>query len=249
MERQARWTDRYVVGWHDSDFRGKVHPASVCRFLMETAGNHAGHLQFGYQEAVQRKEIWVIVQLIVKLNTWPAYTDEILIETWPMGAEGFYAFREFRILDAGRKEAGAASSRWMVINAETRKPQPMEIIRHSMHLIIPEPALPERTTRITAPSEPLTRTIHRVAYSEIDLSGHVNNARYVEWGLNAIPLEWHRDYQLRLFQVNYLSEVLYGDTIGIVHDQDHRLLEGIRESDGKSVFKMMMEWKKDESLQ
>ena len=50
-------------------------------------------------------------------------------------------------------------------------------------------------------------------YSEVDLVGHVNNARYVEWIANCFPLEQFQDQRIAWLQVNYLAEVKAGERV------------------------------------
>lgn len=240
VELQSRWTDRYAIGWHDADASGYLSPVAICKYLMESAGHHAEHLAFGYKAASQRDEIWVVVQLVVKMEAYPRWGSDCIVETWAYGAEGMYAFREFHIRDTEGHILGSSSSRWMVIDKNTHRPQPMEIVRDALHLAIPEKALKERPDKIPSPSGTLTSRKYEVAYSDIDYNKHVNNTKYVEWVLDTIPMDRHQTHRIRMFHVNYLAEVFYGETIHIMHDSSCRLFEGIREKDQKSVFRIKL---------
>ena len=44
-------------------------------------------------------------------------------------------------------------------------------------------------------------------YSAVDLMGHVNNTRYVEWICNCFPQEKYQQEQIAWLQINYNNEV------------------------------------------
>jgi len=55
--------------------------------------------------------------------------------------------------------------------------------------------------------------LRRACYSDIDYNGHVNNTRYIQWIQDVLEPEiLEKAKQIRL-DINYLSEVRYGETI------------------------------------
>lgn len=66
-------------------------------------------------------------------------------------------------------------------------------------------------------SESATRHYtQNVRYSDIDTQNHVNNARYVEWMLNALPDHWIGERRPREMSINFLRECVIGDEIDVV---------------------------------
>jgi len=55
----------------------------------------------------------------------------------------------------------------------------------------------------------------RAGYSAIDLVGHVNNARYIEWVCDTFPIDWHLSHQLEALQINYDREVHPEDEVSV----------------------------------
>ena len=52
-----------------------------------------------------------------------------------------------------------------------------------------------------------------VRYFDIDTNDHVNNVQYVEWALEAIPVNIKNDYTLKRLKTIYKKEVNLGDII------------------------------------
>lgn len=91
------------------------------------------------------------------------------------------------------------------------------------------------------------KQVHVVPYNEIDFNGHVNNTHYIEWCLDAYPLEFHDKHQIDSVLVNYIAEAHYKDEIKISGTDwagPSNTIEGNRKSDKKPVFRAEIEWKK-----
>jgi len=80
----------------------------------------------------------------------------------------------------------------------------------------------------------------QVRFSEVDQNGHVNNIRYIDWCLDALPSAWHREHRIRSMIINYLSEVRADEALQISsgpgREQSHDI-QGTREGDGKVIFR------------
>src|SRR5512133_1225031 len=97
---QRIWTDHYPVTWYDADASHRAGIVTICKFLQESAWNHANHLGFGYRTANEVKQVWVLVRLLVKMERYPNWGEMVTVRTWPRGMEGLLALRDFEILDA-----------------------------------------------------------------------------------------------------------------------------------------------------
>ncbi|WP_399168469.1 hypothetical protein [Tepidibacillus sp. HK-1] len=54
-----------------------------------------------------------------------------------------------------------------------------------------------------------------VRYSDIDTNKHVNNAKYVEWAIETIPLETVLNYSLNNIKAMYKKETKYGTKVQV----------------------------------
>ena len=52
-----------------------------------------------------------------------------------------------------------------------------------------------------------------VKCSDIDFNIHTNSARYIKWQIDTYSLDDFKDRQIKRFDINYLQEALYGETI------------------------------------
>jgi hypothetical protein len=57
--------------------------------------------------------------------------------------------------------------------------------------------------------------VTRAGYSTIDLMGHVNNARYIDWISDCFTFEEHLTKKLSWLQINYVNEVKPGEPVAL----------------------------------
>jgi medium-chain acyl-[acyl-carrier-protein] hydrolase len=245
-ELKRIWDDRYRVGWNEADINNQASLVTISNWLQETAGRHAQHLGFGFDKATRENLIWVVVRLLIKMDRYPAWKDEITVRTWPRGLDGLFAMRDFLILDKDQQRIGGASSQWFVLDAETRKPRPAEIVRDTIPLILPDRATDEEPEKIMLPGDLHGISSVKASFTELDMHGHVNNSRFVEWILNVFPVEVHRDHLLHSFMIEFLSEVRLGEEIRIYSNSGLHpsLLRGVRKPDDRTLFRARLEWVK-----
>ena len=60
---------------------------------------------------------------------------------------------------------------------------------------------------------------YKIRYSDIDLNGHVNSVKYIEHILDLFPMEWFRQKTVKRFEVAYVAESYYGDTLSFYRQQ------------------------------
>ena len=234
------WAEEYLIQWYDTDLNGQLKMSAIANYLQESAWKHANHLGFGYEETRKRNEFWVIVSLMIRMNANPEWGQTITVETWPKGIDRLFAFRDFKIMDAGGAVIGAATSTWMILDQDTRRPKSVDVVKPVLHMASNHDGL-EGHPPLLMPLQEITHTETRqVRFSEVDQNGHVNNIRYIDWCLDALSSEWHRKHRIRTLVINYLSEVRGDDTMEISSGPGRELshyIQGTRESDRKVIFR------------
>ena len=193
---------------------GRATLPTICNFLQEAASLHAASLGFGKGDFVAAGEniSWVLTRMVVKMSRYPAWEDEVTVETFPRGGRKIVAWRDFEVKDAKGETLGVASSEWMIIDLATRKIHaiPERVFAANDPANVPvlglEPfakfRFPERGGEMPPP---LRFTAQK---SQIDLNGHVNNVHYVSWMLepcaDASPAE---------MEIVFRSETFAGDEV------------------------------------
>lgn len=212
------WEQTFDIHAHDVDFKKLATLETVCRCFLDGAWNHAEALGVGFKELEQRGQLWVLSRFFVSVAQYPEWGQRVLLQTWPRSAKSVFAMRDFRLKTLDGKNLVSGSSGWLVLDSHTRKPQRMERILAGIGATASDRALDRDPAKIPAPETHQPGLNIKVRYSDIDVNGHVNSARYLGWLMDTYPLEWHRTNHLASVEVNYLAETRDGETLGVCCD-------------------------------
>lgn len=232
----------------DCDFKGELKPAAFFQHLTEAAGVHAEQLGVGFDAMFAQNLFWVHSRMKIKFFRFPRLGDAVTIRTWPKTIlRQLVYIRDFEVLDSGGERLAAATSAWLIINAlNHRMARPK-----SLNLKIPEASgngLDEPLERLGLTQNGEERLRVRAGYSAVDVVGHVNNSRYVEWICDAFPLETFREHRLDWMQINYEHEILPGEDVSILvsrQEGDDGLwaVKGLNRSKDTCAFEALLRWR------
>lgn len=208
---QHRQTFR--VHSYDTDPAGRLAPGALCAYLQEAAGRHAHALGVGMEGLLAEGRAWMLHRIRVEVGAWPAAQDEIAVLTWPTRFSGAVAERAFRVTDASGAELARGLSRWAVVDLRARKA--VRLTEEIRGLPIGEAPGVELgpTPELPADAPMLGEARLSVGRADLDVVGHANNSRYVEWALEAVPDEWMEAHALRSFEIAFRREARRGDVI------------------------------------
>jgi acyl-ACP thioesterase len=198
----------------DADERRRLAPRSLCAFLQEAAGRDADRRGAGMGHLLDRGLAWMLQRLVVEVLAWPAEQEEITVATWPTRFGGAAAERAFTVEDGRGRRRAQATSRWAVVDLQARRAVRLpDFIRA---IPVGEDQLDVATGPVPqAPKEAplLAERPLEVRRADLDVVGHANNTRYVEWGLEAVPDAWHEAHELATFDVAFRREAARGDVL------------------------------------
>jgi medium-chain acyl-[acyl-carrier-protein] hydrolase len=239
------WTESHRIRSYEVDFARKLTIEGVLRCFQEAAWNHAEHLQLGYSHLRQSHRAWVLSRMTLQVHAYPDWNQPVTIRTWPRGSQSLFALRDFEMLDQGGRQMIGATSGWVVIDMNSRRPQRIDPILGPIRIIPELRAIGADPARISGSvSSPSPQPI-AVKYSDLDLNDHVNNASYVRWMLDSYPIEFHRRHRIRSLVINFLAEVSALDSVALMTREvtPLQVLHTLtRQIDGSEVCRAEVEW-------
>ena len=212
-ENPGVWIEECKLQSFQVDFRKLASLETLCRIFQEAAWNHAEALGVGFEQLQQQNKMWVLSRLLVHVHQYPRWGETIRIHTWPRPVDGALAMRDFQMLSSRGEVLVSGSSAWLILDAISRKPQrPGKLL--SSFSTDPNHRATDRDPEKIAEAETLEPDIELpVRYSDIDVNGHVNNARYVGWLLDSYPIEFHQQHSVSQLEINFLGETRAGDRL------------------------------------
>lgn len=219
------------------DMTGQWRPSAIMEAMQEVSGTHSDLLGVGHNALQEIGLVWVIARGEVEMDAYPRMSDHVQVETFHMPVKRWFFPRYFRLMDMDGREFGRAATMWVLLDITSRKMAPPDTILHLMpdNSDLPAPlGLPSPVTEIGGT---IIRTDRDVVYTDLDLNGHVNNTRYIDWACNAIGIDTLRTNCLKNFSIQYNAEVLPGQ---VVHTELHRFMDdftfGGQDGEGKRLF-------------
>lgn len=212
-----QYTHTYHLLAGATDYTGHLPLPVLIADIIETASEHANALHIGYADLLPRGIGWVLSRVTLHIDRWPGINSDYTLTTYVETMTRLYSVRSMDITDSDGTLIGSVRTVWVCIDFATRTAAdltPLDL-DHIVH--------PDR--RCALPRTPKLRAVNvdeadmvaekQFTYCDIDFNGHVNSTRYVEPVVNLWGPQHYADYAITDFDIAYLHECRYGETVSI----------------------------------
>lgn len=161
---------------------------------------------------------WMYTKYRLEIAKQADFTDELHMECWTPIAN---RARAVQLLEIGRGEELYARGRLesCLIDMQNQRLCPLSAVE------FPESVIEAERDNGVDEFEKLNRKpnldelealyTHVVQYTDLDKSHHMNNLRYVDLFLNAFGPEYFEDHMVRTFELHFVSQCFYGETLTV----------------------------------
>jgi acyl-ACP thioesterase len=202
----------FLVHSYEVDTGGRLAPRALCGYLQEAAGEDAARLGVSMGRLREEGVAWVLQRLLLAFARHPRGGETLAVTTWARAFERAVAWRDFEVHDETGSRVAAATSRWLVMDLATRRltrlPESMRRVPVVARAVLagePQPLPPLEQVE--------SERRFDVRRSDLDILRHVNNTRYVEWVLEAVPDDVLERLRPASVDVEFRREALPGDVI------------------------------------
>lgn len=212
MDR-AMWSEKVRARSYEVGSGWQVAPWTVCNWLQEAAGSHVDGLGWSIADLKSRGLTWVLARLHVRFDRLPGWREEVVVSTWPAGVERLLAVREFTVSAGDGRRLVAATSGWLLVRTETRRPvrQPEEIAALGRNDL--GRAIDDHFAKLPEAGACESHRDFAVRPSDLDANGHANNVAIITWMLEALPNALQNSACLRGLEVEFRAEALLDDCV------------------------------------
>lgn len=210
---EAIYTKTFQIPSSAVDRYDRLKTSQILCYLQEVAGDHSAILGTGRAHLMQRGLFWAVIRHRVQITRLPATGEILRVETWPMPTTRTAYPRSTIAYDADGNECFRSISLWVLMDANTRAmvlpgKSGVEVAGHlrGCELAAPGSIVPKDMAELTE------RTVR---YTDLDVNGHMNNCRYLDWIDDLLPSSFHEVHQVQEFSLCYLSEILEGEKLSI----------------------------------
>lgn len=217
INMQLTYAHTYTLLAGATDYTGHLPLAKLIADIIETATEHANALHIGYADLLPRGIGWVLSRITLHMDRWPGINSRYTLTTYVEAMTRLYSVRCMDITDGDGNQIGSVRTVWVCIDFATRTAANLTPL-HLDGLVHPtlRCALPRapKLRPVTADMANLSAT-KRFEYCDLDFNGHVNSTRYVEPIVDLWGPEHYADLAVADFDIAYLHECRYGDTVTV----------------------------------
>lgn len=243
------------INTYECDFNQSWKPAAMLQHFTEVAEINAINYGVGYEEFLANNLYWVLSRIKIQIIHYPRADELVIIRTWPKSIQQklFYT-RDFELLDTAGKRLIAATSAWLIVDANTRRLVPAQRANLGFPMFPECHALNETLEKLNLPIDGIERLTTTANYSSVDLLGHVNSSRYIEWICDSFDFSRHITQEIDWLQINYDHEVIPSEHVRILAspvglDENFWALQGINQSNDTRAFEAAVHWREKEKVE
>lgn len=211
MERPLYGRYEYPISSYLADLKQQASLPGLLLLLQESAWRHAEEGGFGWKSLSAKDCFWVLSALKAEIVAYPAWNDTIRVETWSREPGNFTAYRHFEMIAADGTKFLSAASVWLILN-KNKRPQKIAELRDGFPLSdrIAVDFTSRKLPKFSAAPVADNRAPKTATYGDTDVNGHVNNTCYLQWVIDAFPLDYIVTHDICEIEINYLKESLPG---------------------------------------
>jgi len=246
------FTIHSLVTSTDTDMYKRQRPSSMFGVFQDIAAAHARNL--GADVRWLREELdlaWILMRIRLEIDSYPVLGQELKVETWPQDPRALYE-RDYRVSDTDGNALVRAASTWIIMNLSTREIKRDKFLDYFGIETKKERAIEGGVGRLKPIEGAETVYEKEIRFSDIDYNWHANNARYVDFIMDTYPIEVYKKLEVKAIEVHYVNEMGPGEFVLIRRlevEEGKDYIDGVRKSDGLSVFNALVEWRGLENVE
>ncbi|XP_034704707.1 oleoyl-acyl carrier protein thioesterase 1, chloroplastic-like [Vitis riparia] len=224
------YKERFIVRCYEVGINKTATVETIANLLQEVGCNHAQSVGFstdGFATTHTMRKlhlIWVTARMHIEIYKYPAWSDVIEIETWCQGEGRIGTRRDWILKDyATGQVIGRATSKWVMMNQDTRRLQKVsDDVRDEFLIYCPRElrlAFPDennsslqKISKLEDPSQ-YSRLGLVPRRADLDMNQHVNNVTYIGWVLESMPQEIIDTHELQTITLDYRRECQHDDIV------------------------------------
>lgn len=238
----AVFVQPYTLRALDVDLNGTWRPSAIFTLMQELAEAHAEYHEVGRVHLAESRGLaWVLTRMHLEMDRYPRIGDTIEALTWALEPTSMLFRRHFLFQDAHGIPLGRASSQWILLDlAERTIRRPAAIggfpFDPDAPIVLPEPR------KIRMPDALEEAAVRTVLYSDVDMNGHMNNTKYLNWICELQSTPFLESMQMQSVRIAYIAEAQIDQRITLLcqDSADEVYVRG--QTDGNIVFEAHVHW-------
>lgn len=238
-----KFIKEYKIRTYECDKNSNLRILTLMNILQDMADSHASDLHLGLEFCLSQGLAWVGSNYHIKINRLPTLHETIKVTTWPSAEKKIGAVRDFVIEDEQGNVIIVASSQWILIDFNRKKP--VSLREHlPEYTVIAQRALDTDFAKIPEPERADCVRGFEVRFDDIDINKHVNNAVYPLWATEAVEHDFRDMHIPAEIEIAFKKEGHLGETVEVKtqRDNDISISSVTSLNDGRELAGLKIKW-------
>lgn len=195
-----------------ADMNGHIKLPDVILLSLQVSGMQSIELGISDKTILEDYNlVWIITDYDIEVARLPHFAEEITIETEALSYNRLFCYRRFTIYDEAGQEIIRMLATFVLMDRDSRK----------VHAVEPEIVAPYqsefdkkliRGPKYESLENPISKDYH-VRFYDLDMNGHVNNSKYLDWIFEVMGADFLTHYIPKKINLKYVKEVRPGGVI------------------------------------
>ena len=228
-----------------SDVNGYIKIPQLILLSLQVSGMQSIELGMSDMYILENYNlVWIITDYNMKIERLPVFDEKITIETYAKSHNRLFCYRAFNIKDEAGNTIIEMVATFVLMDRDTRKVHPvMSEITDAFDSEFSKTML--RGPRFKE-LEGGVEQEYRVRFYDLDMNGHVNNSKYLDWVFEVMGADFLTQHIPKKVHLKYVKEVLAGGLITSQYEQDGLKTQHQITSDGQINAQAEIEWEEVE---
>ena len=207
----------YTVGNRDVGNNNKATNKAMLKYLENIACKHSDEVGYGINTIEQTGVVWILLDWKFNVIERPIYGQTIKVKTWSRKMEKCSAYRDFKVFDENENVLAIATTKWVLLDASTRKIQRIPEEFTAKYQSEPERnVFGEEIEKLhEIENEEICMQI-KTRRTDIDINNHVNNLNYLDLAYEILPEEIYNS-DLKNVRITYKHQTEPGEIVNVLY--------------------------------
>lgn len=203
-----KYEETAVISYYSTDTRLLLTQNNLAVLFQDLAIRHSDSLGYTLHYLGEEQKGWAITNWHIQIDRFPEYGEKVLMQTWSSSCKRMQAERSYHMLDEKGNIIVKASSRWIYMDLNRRRPTAIPKSMEEDYYSGLEAAIENEKYHLPkGEDENLVFEVPLVVRrSETDSNRHTNNTQYIAWAMDMIP--------------DYIYDSYHSYDIGVVYRKE-----------------------------
>lgn len=193
---------------------GKLNVAAILKALENSGNLHSDSAGDNILAGSNNNKAWVLTDWRIQIDKYPSYGNKIDVQTWAEDGKVILSTNRGFLMTSNNEVLVRGLSKWVLLDLQTNRP--IKIDEELINKYNPDSKRSfedSKFSKIDSPSTFESEKIIQLRRSDIDFNGHVHNLCYLDYALDALPVDIYKNLSIKNIRISYKTPIKDGDSV------------------------------------